>query len=554
MSKTLKRDNGGATARRVPLRLSASMLEEEEKTTRAGIFSLWRMLQLFNGYRLILNLALASLPFYSQIFPFFPEDRVWVIAIGFLLAALTGIGLLLSCIWRKRFYEQLTAQVFFDAFFIGFLSYFLNDVHNSHNLALLISIAGASLIAQGRMAQLYAAMATISVLVTEILSVIERGHIDSEITSAGFLSVGFFALATSATLLGRYMARNEALARQHRMERDNQMRISQQVMEQMQDGVLIVDSEGQIIGMNIRAQEILDLTDTKEISLSSVLPELEAGYRRWRKEKGANTLEIIRAASDVSPHAKEIFARFLPTQSTTEQTLIFLEDLGRLRNEAQQLKLASLGRLTANIAHEIRNPLAAISHASELLAEDNQSPLHDRLSKIIHDNIHRLDRIIQDILVLGRQSTHAETRESICLKAWLERFAALLSEQEKLEDGVLMVRAPKDAYLLFAPSQLQQVMWNLVMNALRYSTRRQGAIRLEARLPDNHVELHVIDDGPGISQELKAQVFEPFFTTFAQGTGLGLHIAQELCLANQSRLFLGNEGGGHFILRGVIPA
>lgn len=248
---------------------------------------------------------------------------------------------------------------------------------------------------------------------------------------------------------------------------------------------------------------------------------------------------------------RELQARFEPTDSTDGEVLVFLEDVGRVKERAQQLKLASLGRLTASIAHEIRNPLAAISHASDLLREEQRGDMHDRLLRILGDNIGRLDGIVQDVLELGRSDrTHAE---HLRLDYFVRDFAAEFSMTEGGDPAVIEVDAPEAVEICFDRSHLRQILWNLTGNAVRHCLGRAGSVRLlvTAAQEPGRVELHVVDDGPGVPKAIRAQIFEPFFTTHHKGTGLGLFIARELCEANGASLELGPAPGiGHFILAG----
>lgn len=505
----------------------------------------WRSFQLFNGYRLLLALLLVSMPLIAwfDLVKLDAEERRLVFWFGGSYALLVGLGLVVSLRWRVRFHAQLTLQMILDALGVNLLMFVLGGVKSGLGVVLLVSVAGASLVARGRLALFYAALATLSVLCMEMFGVLTRNIDTVRVVQAGFLSMGFFATAISAHLLGRRLATNEELARRQGIELENQMRISRRVMERMQDGVLVVDMDGRILHSNPRALAILGQVAGEGGALASIAPELARGYRSWRTQQGAKRVELIR------PEGKELAARFVRTRSSDGAALVFLEDLGKLREQALQLKLASLGRLTASIAHEIRNPLSAISHAGDLLAEEARGPMQERLLRIIRDNTLRLDRVIQDVLVLGRQ--RAVTQELILLKGYLESFAQEILAQEHLETPVISLLVPDDAALCFEPGQLHQVLWNLVGNALRHSSRHPGAVRLEVRPQVDGIELHVMDDGPGIPRELREQIFEPFFTTASRGTGLGLHIARELSEANGARLSLGSEGpGGHFVLKG----
>lgn len=515
------------------------------KSVEAAWAPHWRSFQLFNSYRLVLALLLALMP----MIPWFDavrldmEDRRLVYLLGGGYSFLVGLGLLFSLRWKTRFHAQLTAQMLIDAVGINLMMFVLGGLKSGLGVVLLVSVAGASLVARGRLALFYAALTTLSVLCMEVSGVLTRNIDTVRVVQAGFLSMGFFATAISAHLLGRRLATNEELARRRGVELDNQMRISRRVMERMQDGVLVVGADGRIFQSNPRALNILGAGAGEGGMLDRIEPELARGYQAWREGDGAKRVELAR------PEGKELAARFVRTRSTDGAALVFLEDLGKLRAQALQLKLASLGRLTASIAHEIRNPLSAISHAGDLLAEEARGPMQERLLRIIRDNTLRLDRVIQDVLVLGRQRPVEQL--PIPLTTYLNDFVGEILEQERLELPVIQLLVPPEAHLCFEPGQLHQVLWNLVGNALRHSSRHPGAVRLEVRPTGDGVELHVMDDGPGIPRDLREQIFEPFFTTATRGTGLGLHIARELSEANGARLMLGSEGpGGHFVLMG----
>ena len=240
--------------------------------------------------------------------------------------------------------------------------------------------------------------------------------------------------------------------------------------------------------------------------------------------------------------------RYMPSAELGGHALIYLEDMERVQSQAQQLKLAALGRLTANMAHEIRNPLAAISHAAELLAEEDSDPLHQRLARIIHDNTQRLNRLVTEVLELGRRDrAQPETlRWQTFLSGFLDELALHdASAIRRLQLGKV------DVELRFDRAHLHRVLWNLLGNAFRHASDADRAVRLEARaaVSAGTVELHIIDDGPGVDEAQRSQVFEPFFTTHGAGTGLGLYIARELCEASGARLELLAEGpGAHFCI------
>lgn len=214
------------------------------------------------------------------------------------------------------------------------------------------------------------------------------------------------------------------------------------------------------------------------------------------------------------------------------------------------MKLAAIGRLTANIAHEIRNPLGSISHAAQLLYEEPQtSPTTQRLLRIIHDNTQRLNRMVNDVLGLNRgEVAHPE---SIAIGEFVRRFIAEFAETENADARVFTVSADGALTVTFDRTHLNQVLWNLCRNALRHCGGRPGSVLVVAQLvrASRVVKLDVIDDGPGVAPAVRGSLFEPFVTAAAGGTGLGLYIARELCVANGAALdYVESTKGSQFTL------
>ncbi|HUY03452.1 MAG TPA: HAMP domain-containing sensor histidine kinase, partial [Rhodocyclaceae bacterium] len=198
----------------------------------------------------------------------------------------------------------------------------------------------------------------------------------------------------------------------------------------------------------------------------------------------------------------------------------------------------------------IRNPLSAVSHAAELLAEEQRGEMQTRLIGIIGDNTQRINRLINEVLELGRRDR--AQAELLRLPDFLASFLDEYAEHEPRVRQTVRLAVDPQAGLSFDRTHLNRVLWNLLGNALRHCRGEAGSIRLEARTSTERSELHIIDDGSGIELALRAQVFEPFFTTHRGGTGLGLYIARELCEANGASLeVLDNAPGAHFCIRGA---
>jgi len=507
----------------------------------------WKSLRYFNLYRF----AVASLLFFSALlYPsallvLTPQQGLLHLLLASAYLVSTALTVILAYRHRQHASMQLTASVMVDVVVVTWLIHVGGGLGSGLGSMLLVTLAGAGLVGQGRLVLFYAAMATLAVLFEQSY----RATLHNDFDAAGFFHTGifcagFFAVAVSARLLARRVITNEVLARQRGVDLNNQTVISQRVIEEMQDGVLVLSRTGQVRQSNPRARQLLALHGGSEVSECST--ELMQGFVDWCRDPGDEDALVSVPASGM-----QLRARFVGTASTENDVLVFLEDIGRLQEQARQIKLAALGRLTANIAHGIRNPLSAISHAGELLREERRGELYERLLRIVLDNTQRLERIVNDILELGRRDR--SYRERIDLREVLPSFIEEYRVKENLPAEVVGLEISGVATLCFDRSHFHRVLWNLMGNALRHSQRAANSIcLLVCDAPaDGQLELHVIDDGQGVDDTCREQIFEPFFTTHHRGTGLGLYIARELCEANGAQLELQKSGpGADFCLLG----
>lgn len=502
--------------------------------------SFWRSLAFFSLYRLAVGIVfMVAVQMYGDALNvatqnprlFVRVDAAYLIAAAFFLAML----------WRRDpgFSLQLSLQVAADVAFLTVLMYASGGQKSGIAVLLLVVVAGAGLVGQGRMTLFYAALASVAILLEESWRALTQDADPAEFFRTGLTCVAFFGTAVTARLLARRVVANEELARRRGAELDRQLRISERIIRDMADGVLVTDAEGRVRQANPAADRLLGVALANG-SLADVSDALMAHYRRWDSMRRENS-DTFRA-----PNGRPLHIRYLPAEDHSGNALLYLEDLDQVQAQAQQLKLAALGRLTANIAHEIRNPLAAISHAAELLGEEDTDPLRKRLARIVGDNSSRLNRLVTDVLELGRRD-----RAEAEVLHWA-LFAKALTEELYLHDPAAVGRIRvmgEDLAFRFDRGHLHRVLWNLVTNALRHTAAAGGTVSLEA-VPasgGDRVALFIRDDGPGIDAELRAQVFEPFFTTRSGGTGLGLYIARELCEANGAVLdLLDNSPGAHF--------
>ena len=508
----------------------------------------WKTLHYFGLYRLCIAILLfASTQFQTAPFSLLSQDRSpYQTAITGIYLLATAASLAALRLYRKHFNRQLSIQVLLDVLVITLLSYTGGGIGSGLGIMLLVTLTGAGLVGQGRLVLFYAAMATLGMLGEQLLRSLGEGLGAVDFFQTGLFCASFFAVAISARLLADRVITNEELARKRGEELRNQTIISQHIIEEMQDGVLVLDREGRVRQHNPRIEQLLGLGDPKERKLASYSTELAQSFMNWSLH-GRDEPVMVRAPAS----GMHLRARFISTESSNGDVLVLLEDLGRLQEQARQLKLAALGRLTANIAHEIRNPQSAIKHAGELLREESTTPSNDRLLRIVLDNAQRVERIVSDVLELGRRDR--AHREQIDLRQALPLFVDEFMIKEEVPAGVVDIDISGRAVIVFDRSHFHQVLWNLVGNALRHSLRKTGSIRLLVRDSgrDSRVDLHVIDDGKGVDESFREQIFEPFFTTHSRGTGLGLYIARELCDANGAQLeLLGNQAGADFCISG----
>ncbi|MFZ4535123.1 two-component system sensor histidine kinase NtrB [Propionivibrio sp.] len=518
--------------------------------TRSSYFSEmhWKSLRYFNLYRF----CIAALLFISAVLhpsPFSilsPDRGSFHLAVTslYLLAAifsLTGLHY-----YRRRFNMQLSLQVLVDVLVLTLLMHTGGGLRSGLGAMLLVTLAGAGLVGQGRLVLFYAAIATISVLFEQSYRAMVVDFEVVDFFQAGLFSAGFFAVAISARLLARRVIINEELAQKRGEDLRNQTLVSQRVIEEMQDGILVLNRSGWVKQHNPRAEQLLGLGDPSERKLINYSTELAQGFSDWC-EHVTDVPMLVRAPAS----GMQLRARFVSTDSSERDVLVFLEDMGRLKEQARQLKLAALGRLTANIAHEIRNPLSAINHAGELMREESRGRVNDRLLRIVLDNTQRVERIVSDVLELGRRDR--AYREQIDLRKTLPILVNEYTVKENVATGVVQFEFQGLATMFFDRAHFYQVLWNLISNALRHSRGMERSIVL--RVQDGSlvgwVDLHVIDDGEGVDASHSEQIFEPFFTTHSLGTGLGLYIARELCDANGAHLDLtSSKPGADFCISG----
>ncbi len=491
----------------------------------------WWLLKIFLTYRLALASLFMVLIYGRVEFPDFSSHYnalyIYSSQSYLIITLVSGI-----CIFRRLTSYTIQAQllIFTDIVILTLLMHACGGIKSGIGILLAVSIAAGGLLIGGRCAMLFAALAALSVLTEQIVSDQYRNVENSSYTNAGMLGAAFFTIALLAHILTKRSEETLRLAKEQNQTIIKLENLNQHIIQQLQSGIIITDKHQTIHIINESARRLTNLT-AKPNSLSSISALLAHTFQTWLR-KPANALVQLETAGQNMLH---IHFEALPTQSEVF-FMITIEDAVLYNQRLQQSKLASLGRLTASIAHEIRNPLGAISHAGQLLSEmPNLSSQDRRLTEIIQTHCERVNYIIQDILQLSRRTD--SRREKILLEVWLNDYLHDFTRTQCIAAETFVFSAVEQPLpAIIDPGQLKQIMDNLCLNALRYGKPELGAIKVRGLMFQQSPCIEIIDNGGGISPEHLKHLFEPFFTTSSNGTGLGLYISRELAELNQAKL------------------
>ncbi len=528
-----------------------------------------RLFRIYNHYRVVISLMLLGLLLFD---PFTTDSKFrWLeyyqagVVTYLAINGFTALLLLAGFQPRQR---HITLSILIDILVMHGLLLASTGITNGLANLVIISVAAGNILTPSRIGTFYAALAAICSLGISGWAVLAINETADDIVRAGSLGILYFAAAFVLQGISKRMIRSEALASSRARSIQELEQINQQIIQRMRTGILVLDRFGQIRLANAAAEELLfgvsadgeDLEPPRARLLPK--PLRQGGLESWLKNPPNMRIEPFQASS-TSPLLQANFTQ-LDQERGGDQILVFIEDMSKVTQQAQQMKLASLGRLTAGIAHEIRNPLGAISHAAQLMEESPPSLDEGgdlRMLDIIRRHSRRVNGIIENVLDLSRRRT--ANSELIDVGQWLREFR---------DDFVQTVNGGETATTIelniseqipqarFDKSQIEQVMVNLCDNGLRYSKQQTGQNRIQliagATADGKRAYVDVRDFGPGISAEHRHSVFEPFFTTDKSGTGLGLYLARELCEANQAHLSLvddGQPGGCRFRITFAHP-
>lgn len=491
----------------------------------------WLLLKIFYIYRVISACVFVML-LWLHVGPT-SQEKLNLPLYQFASLGYLAISLLMGfLIFRRVLSYPHLAQLFIfsDIVFITLLMHAGGGVSSGIGALLAVSIAAGGLLIGGRCAVLFAALATLAVLAEELYVMQAQSFNATSLNYSGVLGVSFFAIALLSAILAQRVEQSTRLAQQHAQTIARLEELNRYIIQHLQSGILLVDALQNVVLCNQSALRLLGLSKMPG-GLAEMSKALQMAFSHWLDDRSQG-FAIVPVEEQ-----EEIQVRFSQLNIDGECLyMLLIEDIALHNQRLQQSKLASLGRLTASIAHEIRNPLSAISHAGQLLSETpDLQPEDKRLTEIIQNHCRRVNAIIEDILKLSRRKRSQE--EAVALDRWLQDYVQELNQYHAADDAgfrLEVLQSNLNAYI--DVSHLKQILDNLCSNALKYGHPERGAIVLQVDCIANVPCIRVIDHGDGLAPSQLQHLFEPFFTTSHQGTGLGLYISRELAELNKADL------------------
>ena len=514
---------------------------------------------IYSSYRFIVSLFFMLMVYITvrtDGSPSLPSFLQQTVLSFYVLLSLILLGLFYTV--GKHIRRQLAFGLALDVIILSLLLYTAGAPDLQLTMLYMVVVAASFMLLHGSQALIITLLAIIFVIYQQFFYAIANSMSLANLGSALLMSASFLAVGGLSWSISQRLVQLEKVAVRHAKEVERLNSINQEVISQMVNGVIVIDDK-QVVLANLAAYQLLSIPSRHDNQSKPVAA--------FEQQLGQQHLQLFNACLSVAAGLTRTFIYELPAVANSsiigklrvdiiplkdDSKLIILEDLRREQASAQQLKLASLGQLTASIAHEIRNPLAAISQASQLLIEDviesemdndnalspfanndinSQMTGNHELYKMIFSQTKRVNRIIEDVLKLSRQQT--ANQQTIILADWMPVF---LDNYFKGHDVFLHVLTQPT--ISFDIHQLEQVLINLINNGLRYSSyaHPHAFVEIEIYCADNDVIIDVLDGGTGVNADDLSALFNPFFTTEQSGTGLGLYLSQAFCEANQARL------------------
>jgi len=435
---------------------------------------------------------------------------------------------------RPFFFARIS--LFTDVFFLSILLSMFGGLESGIAVLLIFASASAAILLPLRMALFFASLVVLVFIGESSVGIFFHGETPVELVQAGLYGATTFTITIVVNLLSHWLKDFRLFAAKQAVQLTGLEQVNELVIRRMKNGVIAVDADGKIQLMNESAWFLLGRPKTDRKVLASVAPQLQKALADWRANPSLEIAPVTLYGSQA-----RILPKFVSLPGETNiRVLIFLEDNELVSQRALEMSAHMLANLSGSIAHEIRNPLGAISHAAQLLEESEDIVDADlRLVDIIHSQSGRMNGIVENILQLSR---HEKSRPDIFeLTSFLEELAV---ETKSSLPGIRLTLeidpGEKGTLVLFDRSQLHQALWKLLENALRhaYLDAAIPLVELSMSRPKGtgYCIITVEDNGPGIPESNMKRIFDPFFTTHKEGSGLGLYIARQLCDVNQAEL------------------
>jgi two-component system, NtrC family, sensor histidine kinase PilS len=517
----------------------------------------WRVIGLLNLYRVLVPLVLLAMQTLAGpdwgLVTVRPKLFVGACIAYFTAAVLLVIARRLQ--WSSlRIVALVNASV--DAVAMGLVLYASGGVANGLAILLVLPVLALSVLASWRDALLIAAVAALAVLVQQVFVGMSDAAPLSDYVTAGVFGAVLFLVAVATWPVANRLRQSEALVRRQEVDLANMAQLSQYIVQHLRESILVLDAQDRIRLINESAAQILgDEHAFPGALIGEASPRLLSLLESWRKDTATAARSVREQTFVAADGARLIRPHFAPLAQNPGPVLIFLEDTSLLEEKVQQSKLAALGRLSASIAHEIRNPVGAMSHAAQLLGESpHVSPEDQRLTHIIRSNGERVSGIIENVQRLSRrEEAHLER---LPLAAWTQEFHEEFCETMQWPTTRLqLTSSTPEVEVRVDPEQLRQIVWNLCENALKHAIGEAAELSVELRygrmLVNDRPFLEVADRGPGVASEHAERMFEPFYSG-GRGTGLGLFLARELAQTNGATLLYEARPGGGSIFRLVF--
>jgi two-component system sensor histidine kinase PilS (NtrC family) len=511
-----------------------------------------RVVTYLNVFRLFISFALTVAFFTGLLVKAYYLDSGAIA--GTMLISYFVMAIYLAIEARRRSAQHfILAQIslFTDILFLSTLLFLFGGLESGLAVLLIFASAAAATLLPLRMALFLASLVVLALIGESVAGVLLRAETFTGLVQAGLYGVTTFIITLLVNLLSFWLRDYRLLSEQQARELTRLEQINELIIRRMRSGVLAVDGDCRIQLMNESAWFLLGSPSGQRKFLADISPELDGAMAEWRSNPSRDIEPLTLHASQA-----KVVPKFVSLPGTVEiRVLIFLEDNDVVAQRALELSASSLAKLSGSIAHEIRNPLAAVSHAAQLLAEAEDIPKSDaRLVDIIHKQSRRMNDIVENILQLSRREKSRP--EIFDLNGWLEKIVEeFKGAMPAVEIDLGTDFSKEEVLVLFDRSQLHQAVWKLMENALQHAGREGVTpnIRIKTeRQPDTgYCLISVEDNGPGIPDEQITHIFEPFYTTHQQGSGLGLYIARQLCEVNQAELTVESspEAGTRFQVR-----